>query len=217
MKLIYLAIASLDGYIEDAAGDFQWAAPDEEVHGFVNDLERPVGTYLYGRRMYETMVYWETAHELRDPSPAVRDYTDIWQAADKVVFSKTLGEPSSARTVIEREFDPERIRTLKASAAHAISVGGPDLAGQALAAGLVDELQLISVPVLVGGGKRALPTGVRARSWNCSTSGGSRAVSSSSATRSQPRGDHDALRSRRLSQSSRTSSASCIHVPGPFT
>jgi dihydrofolate reductase len=162
VKLIYSAIASLDGYIEDPTGDFGWAAPDEEVHAFVNELERPIGTYLYGRRMYETMVYWETAHELSDPSPVFRDFTDIWQAADKVVFSTTLGAASSARTSIERDFDPERIRTLKATVERDLTVGGPDLAGQALAAGLVDELQLISVPVLVGGGKRALPRDVRA-------------------------------------------------------
>jgi dihydrofolate reductase len=132
------------------------------VHTFVNDLQRTVGTYLYGRRMYETMVYWETAHTLPDPSPAVRGFTDIWQAADKVVFSKTLGTVSSARTFIERDFDPETIRNRKATAEHDLTVGGADLAGQAMAAGLVDELQLFSVPVLVGGGKRSLPRDVRA-------------------------------------------------------
>jgi dihydrofolate reductase len=162
VKLIYSAIASLDGYIEDPTGAFDWSAPDEEVHSFVNDLERPIGTYLYGRRMYETMVYWETAHRLPDPSPAFRDFTRIWQAADKVVFSKTLGAASSARTVVERVFDPEAIRRLKATAARDLTVGGADLAGQAIAAGLVDELQLFSVPVLVGGGKRSLPRDVRA-------------------------------------------------------
>jgi dihydrofolate reductase len=162
VKLIYSAIASLDGYIEDRAGAFDWAAPDEAVHAFVNDLERPVGTYLYGRRMYETMVYWDTAHELPDPSAAVRDFTDIWQAAHKIVFSKTLEAVSSARTVIERNFDPDGIRRLKANAEHDVTVGGADLAGQALAAGLVDELQLFSMPVLVGGGKRSLPGDVRA-------------------------------------------------------
>jgi dihydrofolate reductase len=162
MKLIYSAIASLDGYTEDESGGFQWAAPDEEVFAFVNDLERPVGTYLYGRRMYETMVYWETADRLTDPSPAEREFTDIWQAADKVVFSKTLGAVSSAKTRLEREFEPEAIRRLKATAEHDLGVAGADLAGQALAAGLVDELQLFSVPVLVGGGKRALPRDARA-------------------------------------------------------
>jgi dihydrofolate reductase len=162
VKLIYSAIASLDGYIEDAAGAFDWAAPDDEVHAFVNDLERPVGTYLYGRRMYETMLHWETAHELSDPSPVARDFTEIWQAADKIVFSTTLRAASSARTAIEHDFDPERIRTLKATAARDLGVGGADLAAQAIAAGLVDELQLFSVPVLVGGGKPALPRDVRA-------------------------------------------------------
>jgi dihydrofolate reductase len=161
MRLIYSAIASLDGYIEDQTGAFDWAAPDDEVHAFVNDLERPVGTYLCGRRMYETMVYWETAHTLPDLSPVARDFTAIWQAADKVVFSKTLGAVSSARTRIERSFDPETIRRLKATAEHDVTVGGADLAGQAMVAGLVDELQLFSVPVLVGGGKRSLPRDVR--------------------------------------------------------
>jgi dihydrofolate reductase len=161
VKLIYSAIASLDGYIEDETGAFDWAAPDDEVHTFVNDLERPVGTYLYGRRMYETMVYWETAHLLPDPSPAARDFTAVWQAADKIVFSTTLGAVSSARTIIERKFDPEQIRKLKATAGHDLTIGGADLAGQAIAAGLVDELQLFSVPVLVGGGKAALPRDVR--------------------------------------------------------
>jgi dihydrofolate reductase len=162
MKLIYSAIASLDGYVEDSTGAFDWAAPDEEVHGFVNDLERPVGTYLYGRRMYETMVFWETAHTLGDPSPVFRDFTDIWQAADKIVFSTTLEAVSSAKTRIERTFDPDAIRRLKTTADHDLSVGGADLGGQALAAGLVDELHLLSVPVVVGGGKRALPSDVHA-------------------------------------------------------
>jgi dihydrofolate reductase len=162
MKLIYSAIASLDGYTADASGGFDWAAPDDELHAFVNDLERPVGTYLYGRRMYETMVYWETAHELPDSSSVSRDFTDIWQAADKVVFSKTLAAVSSAKTRIERDFDPVAIRDLKATAERDVGVGGAELAGQAIAAGLVDELQLFSVPVLVGGGKRSLPDDVRA-------------------------------------------------------
>ena len=159
--MIYSAIASLDGYVEDETGAFDWAAPDEEVHLFVNDLERPVGTYLYGRRMYETMVYWETAQDLADPSLAFQDFTDIWQAADKVVFSKTLAAVSSGRTRIERDFDPENIRRLKASADRDLGVGGAELAGQAIAAGLVDELQLLCVPVIVGGGKKWLPRDVR--------------------------------------------------------
>jgi dihydrofolate reductase len=160
-KLIYSAIASADGYVEDAAGSFDWAAPDEEVLRFVNDLERPVGSYLYGRRMYETMLYWETAHTLAGQPSVVREFTEIWQAAGKIVFSRTLKSVSSARTRIERNFDPEMIRQLKAATEHDLTVGGADLAGQAIKAGLVDELQLFLVPVVVGGGKRALPSGVR--------------------------------------------------------
>ncbi len=160
-KLIYSAIASADGYVEDAAGRFDWAAPDDDVHRFVNDLERPVGTYLYGRRMYEVMVFWETAHTLSDQSPVEQDFAQIWQAAEKIVFSTTLASVSSARTRIERTFDPAVVRRLKSAAEHDMTVGGADLAGQAIKAGLVDELQLILVPVVVGGGKRALPDGVR--------------------------------------------------------
>jgi dihydrofolate reductase len=160
-KLIYSAIASADGYVEDATGRFDWAAPDEQVHRFVNDLERPVGTYLYGRRMYQTMLYWETAHTVPGQPPSVREFTGIWQAAEKIVFSKTLQSVSSARTRIERDFDPRMVRELKSATGHDMTVGGADLAGQALKAGLVDELQLFLVPVIVGGGKPALPTGVR--------------------------------------------------------
>jgi dihydrofolate reductase len=160
-KLIYSAIASADGYVEDAAGSFDWAAPDEELLCFVNDLERPVGTYLYGRRMYETMLYWETAHTVPGQPPLVREFTGIWQAADKIVFSKTLESVSSARTRIEPNFDPDMVRQLKSATGHDLTVGGADLAGQAITAGLVDELQLFLVPVVVGGGKRALPRGVR--------------------------------------------------------
>jgi dihydrofolate reductase len=158
-RLIYAAIASLDGYVEDEQGNFDWAAPDEEVHAFVNDLERPIGTYLYGRRMYETMVYWETDD---DQAPVARDYGEVWRAADKVVFSRTLQTVSSERTRIERELDASAIRRLKESSQSDISIGGAELAGQAIAAGLVDECILVLVPVLVGGGKRALPAGVRA-------------------------------------------------------
>lgn len=161
-KLIYAAIASLDGYVEDAHGGFAWAAPDDEVHTFVNDLERPVGTYLYGRRMYETMRYWETAHTLPDLPSVARAFAEMWQAADKIVFSRTLASASSARTRIEREFDPDLVRRLKTSAEHDLTVGGAELAGQAIRAGLVDELHLLAVPALVGGGKRALPRDVRA-------------------------------------------------------
>jgi len=161
-RLIYSVIASIDGYIEDEQGDFMWAEPDLEVHAFFNEVERPVGTYLYGRRMYETMVYWETAHALPGEPPVGRDYAGIWQAAEKIVFSKTLESVSSARTRIERDFDPGLVRRLKSATEHDMSVGGADLAGQALRAGLVDELQLFLVPVVVGGGKRALPDGARA-------------------------------------------------------
>jgi len=160
-ELIYSAVASADGYVEDAAGSFDWAAPGEELHSFVNDLERPVGTYLYGRRMYETMLYWETAHTVPGQPPSVREFTSIWQAADKIVFSKTLESVSSARTRIEPTFDPGMVRHLKSATEHDLSVGGADLAGQAITAGLVDELQLFLVPVIVGGGKRALPSSVR--------------------------------------------------------
>jgi dihydrofolate reductase len=160
-KLIYSAIASADGYTEDAAGSFDWAAPDEELLRFVNDLERPVGTYLYGRRRYETMLYWETAHTAGGQPSSVRDFTGIWQAAEKIVFSKTLESAPGARTRIERDFDPGMVRQLKSATGQDVTVGGADLAGQAIKAGLVDELQLILVPILIGGGKRALPSGVR--------------------------------------------------------
>jgi dihydrofolate reductase len=160
-KLIYSAIASADGYVEDAAGGFDWAAPDDELLCLVNDLERPVGTYLYGRRMYETMLYWETAHTVPGQPSLVREFTGIWQAADKIVFSKTLESASSARTRIERDFDPDMVRQLKSATEQDITVGGADLAGQAIKAGLVDELQLFLLPIVVGGGKRALPNGVR--------------------------------------------------------
>ena len=161
-KLIYAAIASLDGYTEDASGSFDWSAPDAEVHAFVNDLERPIGTYLYGRRMYETMVYWETAPTTGHADDAIhQDFATIWQAADKVVYSTTLDDAASARTRIERTFDPEALRQLKASAEHDLSIGGAALAAEALRAGLVDELHLFLTPVVVGGGKPALPEGLR--------------------------------------------------------
>jgi dihydrofolate reductase len=160
-KLIYSAITSLDGYVADSDGNFDWAVPDEEVHTFVNDLERPVGTYLYGRRMYEVMVGWETAHNLADQRPVMQDFAEIWQAADKIVYSKTLDTVSSARTRIERDFDPEGVRQLKAQAGRDITVGGPDLAAQAIKAELVDECHLFVVPIVVGGGKQALRNNVR--------------------------------------------------------
>jgi dihydrofolate reductase len=162
-KLIYSAITSLDGYVADEEGNFDWAEPDEEVHSFVNDLERPVGTYLYGRRMYEVMVYWETAHTLPDQSAFVRDFAQIWQVADKIVYSKTLETVSSARTRIERDFDPEAVRQLKESTERNLTVGGPELAAHAIKAGLVDELQLFVTPIVVGGGNQSLPESVRLR------------------------------------------------------
>jgi len=162
-RLIYSAIASLDGYVADEDGNFDWAAPDEEVHAFVNDLERRIGTYLYGRRMYDVMRYWETAPTDADPSPVVKDYAQIWRAADKIVYSKTLETSSTARTRIERDFDRGAVRQVKATASRDLSVGGPDLAGQAIRAGLVDEFHLFLVPIVVGGGNAFLPNDVRVK------------------------------------------------------
>ena len=161
--LIYSAITSLDGYVADKDGNFDWAAPDEEVHAFVNDLERRIGTYLYGRRMYDVMRFWETAATGSDQPSVVKDYARIWQAADKIVYSKTLAVASTARSRIERDFDPEPVRQMKATTERDISVGGPDLAAQAFKAGLVDELHLFLVPIAVGGGKPALPDHVRVK------------------------------------------------------
>ena len=162
-KLIYSAIASLDGYVADEDGNFDWAVPDEEVHAFINDLDRPVGTYLYGRRMYETMVGWETDHTLADQSLLMRDFAEIWQAANKIVYSKTLEAVSTARTRIERDFDPEAVRQIKASAGRDLMVGGPDLATHAIKAGLVDEYYMFVTPIVVGGGKQSLPNGARVK------------------------------------------------------
>ena len=159
-KLIYVTNTSLDGYIEDRKGVFDWGVPDEEYFGFINDVERSVGTYLYGRRMYQSMVYWESA-PLTDQPPWVVDFTNMWRAADKVVFSKTLPSVSSDRTSLEREFDVGAIRRMKAGETHDLTVGGADLAAQAFGAGLVDECHLFFWPVVVGGGKYAFP--VRAR------------------------------------------------------
>jgi dihydrofolate reductase len=159
-KLTYLAIMSPDGYVADEDGKFDWGEPDEEVHTFVNDLARPVGTYLLGRRMYEVLVAWETL-PLADQPPYIRDFAEIWRAADKVVYSKTLETASSARTRIERDFDPEAVRQMKAAAGRDLTVGGPELAAHAFEAGLVDELQLFHVPILVGGGTQCLPDNVR--------------------------------------------------------
>jgi dihydrofolate reductase len=162
-RLIYSSIASLDGYVEDEHGKFDWAGPDDEVHAFVNDLERPIGTYLYGRRMYETMIFWETVSAGPDQPAVIRDFAEIWRAADKIVYSRTLDGAASARTHIERDFDPDAIRRLKETSKADITIGGAELAGQALAAGLVDECHLFLGPIVVGGGKRALPHGIRAQ------------------------------------------------------
>jgi dihydrofolate reductase len=158
--LIYAALTSLDGYVEDEDGKFDWAEPDEDVHSFVNDLEREVGTYLYGRRMYETMAVWETM-PLDEHPGYIRDYAELWRDTDKIVYSRTLDAPSTSRTRIERDFDADAVRRLKDEAERELAVGGAELAAQALRAGLVDELHLLLAPVVVGGGKRALPDDVR--------------------------------------------------------
>jgi dihydrofolate reductase len=156
-SLIYSAIGSLDGYIADEHGKFDWAAPDEEVHGFVNDLARPVGTYLLGRRMYDVLAYWDDPPALAEQPSVVQEFAAIWRASDKVAYSRTLETARTARTQIEREFDAEAIRQLKAQSERDLAVGGPDLAAQAIEAGLVDEYQLFVVPVVVGAGTQALP------------------------------------------------------------
>jgi dihydrofolate reductase len=157
-RLIYTAIASLDGHVVDADGSFDWAAPDEEVHAFVNDQEREVGTYLLGRRMYEVLVAWES---MDDEAPVMRDYAQIWRSADKLVYSSTLDEVRSARTRLERRFEPGAVRRLVAEAGTDVSIGGPTLAAHAIRAGLVDEFQLYVTPVVVGGGTSWLPDDVR--------------------------------------------------------
>jgi dihydrofolate reductase len=159
-KLIYAALTSLDGYVADEYGRFDWAEPDEEVHAFINDLERPVGTHLYGRRMYEVLVAWETM-SLDDEPPVFRDYAASWRAADKIVYSRTLEAAASKRTRIKRDFDPVAVSELKAQAGSDLAIGGPELAAHAFRAGLVDEVQLVLAPIVVGGGKQALPDGVR--------------------------------------------------------
>jgi dihydrofolate reductase len=160
-KLIYSALTSLDGYIADEDGNFDWAVPDEEVHAFINDLERSAGVYLYGRRMYEMMVAWETDASLAEQSPLTRDFAQIWQAAEKIVYSRTLENVSTARTRIERDFDPDAVRQLKAESPSDIGVGGHDLAAHVFKAGLVDECHLFLAPIVVGGGKQSLPSNVR--------------------------------------------------------
>ena len=157
-KLNYSVIASLDVYVADEQGKWDWAFPDEEVHAFVNDLERPIGTHLFGRRMYEVLSAWET---MDDPHPLMRDYAEIWRQSDKIVYSRTLETTTTARTTLEREFDPSAIAALKQEAGKDLSIGGPHLAAQAIAAGLVDECHLLLSPVVVGGGNAALPTGLR--------------------------------------------------------
>jgi dihydrofolate reductase len=157
-KLIYSPIASLDGYVADQTGKWDWSVPDEAVHAFVNDLARPVGTWLLGRRMYDVLVAWET---IDDEHPLMRDFAEIWRSADKVVYSRTLEQPSSARTRIEREFEPEAVRRMKDESARDLSISGPELAAEAFRAGLVDELQLFLSPIVVGGGNAALPDDVR--------------------------------------------------------
>jgi dihydrofolate reductase len=162
-RLVYSAITSLDGYVEDEHGRFEWGEPDDEVLRVINELERPIGTYLYGRRMYETMVFWETAPLTDEQPAAARDFTEIWQAADKVVYSRTLQSVASARTRLEPAFDPDAVRRLKASSERDLSIGGAELAGAAIAAGLVDELHLFLCPVVLGGGKPALAQPVRSQ------------------------------------------------------
>lgn len=157
--LVYSAITSLDGYVADRSGSFDWSAPDEEVHAFVNDLERGVGTYLLGRRMYEVLAVWETMGTPDDP-PVIQEYARIWQSADKIVYSATLREAPTARTRIERSFDPDAVRRLKESPGGTIGIGGPTLAARALTAGLVDECGFFLNPVVVGGGLPALPDGL---------------------------------------------------------
>lgn len=152
--LVYAAITSLDGYVNDRAGAFDWAAPDEQVHAFVNDLERSTGTYLYGRRMYEVMRFWETVD---DDEPVMRDYAQVWRAADKVVYSTTLDAVTTERTRLERRFDPDAVRSLPGT----VSIGGPTLAAHALAAGVVDEVHQLVTPVVVGGGTSWLPPDLR--------------------------------------------------------
>jgi len=159
--LIYSAITSLDGYIEDRDDNFDWAMPDEEVHRFINNLERTAGTYLYGRRMYETMMVWETDPNLATDSPLMQDFAEIWQAANKIVYSTTLSAASTRRTQIERNFNPETIQQLKKTAQHDILIGGPELAALAFRSGLIDECHLFLTPIIVGGGKPCLPDHVR--------------------------------------------------------
>ena len=162
-NLIYSFIMSLDGYVADRDGRFDWGEPDEEVHTFVNGLQRGIGTFLFGRRLYEVMVAWEDPSAFAQEPPYIQDFAELWKAADKVVFSRTLDRPSSERTRIEREFDADAVRQLKEDAGQDLAVGGPELASSAIRAGLVDEFQMFISPLAVGGGKKYLPDGVRLR------------------------------------------------------
>jgi dihydrofolate reductase len=159
-KLIFGAITSLDGYVADEDGNWDWSRPDEEVHRFVNDVQRSIGTQLYGRRMYEVLAAWETMGEPDEPD-VINEYAEIWRAADKIVYSKTMDTVASERTRIERDFDPQAVRELKAEAERDLMIGGPNLAARAFEAGLIDECHLWVSPVIVGGGNQALPDGVR--------------------------------------------------------
>jgi dihydrofolate reductase len=161
-KLIYIANVSLDSYIEDAHGNFNWTEPDDDVFAFITDLVRPVGTYLYGRRLYETMAVWETDPAFAAQSALMADFAQVWQAADKIVYSTTLHEVPTAKTQLAHDFDPDAVRRLKASAAGDLAVGGANLAAHAFKAGLVDECQLLVYPVILGGGKPSLPRDMRA-------------------------------------------------------
>ena len=159
-KLLYLTPSSLDGYIADETGDLDWLAPDEEGFAFITDLLRPIGTYLYGRKMYQTMAVWETPNVIPDVTPDMLEFAKVWQSAAKIVYSKSLDTVSTAKTRLEREFDPQAIRDLKAQSPHDLSVGGPNIAAQAIRAGLVDEYHLFITPIMIGRGKRVLPTDV---------------------------------------------------------
>jgi dihydrofolate reductase len=160
-KLIYAANTSLDGYLEDETGSFDWSVPDGEVHAFWNEHERHIGTSLYGRRMYETMRVWESDDWLTTEPAVVREYAEIWRDADKVVYSTSLEAVSTARTRVERKFEPEAVRQLKETSSTDLSIGGAAIGAEAFRHGLVDECVLLLCPVLVGGGKPALPRGLR--------------------------------------------------------
>ena len=182
-RLNFISIVSLDGYVADAEGNFDWGAPDAEVHGFINALQRDYGTLLYGRRMYEVMVFWETEGDGPDEPEVSREYARIWRSEDKVVYSRTLSDVSSTLTRLEREFDPDAVRRMKAEASRPLAVGGAELAGQALHAGLVDEVHLFVTPVTVGGASGACPR-TCACGWNCWTRAPSTAAWSTCATAS---------------------------------